>query len=284
MGETIAAARKTAAIAALATVVLAVSKAVVGTLAGSSALLADALHSTGDLIALTASWFGLSLAMRKPTDTFPYGFYRAETLAALACSGIILYLGCRLLVEGIGKLQEGSSLAYPVAAIGTAGVSVVVSSLLARWEKRVSLATGSQSLGAVADEARMDAVSSIVVIAALIAGKLELPYLEGVVTIGICALVLRVGLGNAWRAVLALMDASVDPELERDALKVLAEIPGVRNAHELRARRSGPFYFLEGHIHVAGSMDVTRSHALSHNAQVAIRNRRPDVEGVILHV
>jgi predicted Fe-Mo cluster-binding NifX family protein len=49
-------------------------------------------------------------------------------------------------------------------------------------------------------------------------------------------------------------------------------------------RRAGPFYFAEGHIHVAGSMDVVRSHTLSHEAQHAIRRRFPEAEGVILHI
>ena len=280
----ISAARRTAAIATVITVLLAACKAVVGAMAGSSALLADALHSTGDLFALGAVWFGLSLAMRKPTDKFPYGFYRAETLAALVCSGIVVYLGGRLLVEGVGKLREGSDLAYPVAAISTAGISAVVSFLLSRWEKRVSLSVGAQSLAAVGDEARIDAVSSIIVVVALVAARYELPYMEGAVTIGISGLIVWVGLGNAWRALLALMDASVNPALEQDATDILAEMPGVKRVEKLRARRSGPFYFLDGDIQVAASMDVNRSHALSHEAQRIIREKRPHVQGVVLHV
>jgi cation diffusion facilitator family transporter len=266
------------------TVLLVGCKAVVGALAGSSALLADALHSTGDLFALGAVWFGLFLAMRKPTDRFPYGFYRAETLAALVCSGTIVYLGGRLLVEGIGRLGESSHLAYPVAAISTAGVSAICSLLLSGWEKRVSLSAGAQSLGAVADEARMDAVSSVVVVVALVAARYETPYVEGGVTIAISGLIVWVGLGNAWRALLALMDASVSPALEQEATDILADMPGVKKVEKLRARRSGPFYFLDGDIQVAATMDVNRSHALSHEAQRAIRDKRPEVQGVVLHV
>jgi len=284
MHKAVAQARKMAAIAAIVTVLLAVSKAVIGTLAGSSALLADALHSTGDLLALGAVWFGLFLAMRTPTDRFPYGFYRAETLAALTCSAVIVCLGARLLVAGIGTLRQGSHLAHPVAAISTAAVSAVGSLLLSRWEKRVSLSAGAQSLGAVADEARMDSVSSVVVVVALVAGRYHVPYVEGAVTIAISGLIVWVGLGNAWRALLALMDASVNPALEQDARDILADMPGVKKVEKLRARRSGPFYFLDGHIQVAASMDVNRSHALSHNAQRAIRDKRPEVEGVVLHV
>lgn len=64
----------------LITLLLAAVKAAVGRLIGSSALTADALHSGTDTVALAASWFGLMLASREPTERFPYGFYRPDAV------------------------------------------------------------------------------------------------------------------------------------------------------------------------------------------------------------
>jgi predicted Fe-Mo cluster-binding NifX family protein len=92
------------------------------------------------------------------------------------------------------------------------------------------------------------------------------------------------GAKNTWATVLTLMDASIDPELEREATQLLGNLPGIKKVEKLRARRSGPFYFLDGHVHVASSMDVFHSHALVHEAEKIVRTQRPDVESVILHV
>lgn len=284
MRDRIARARRTAAIAAGITTLLIAVKSLVGAIAGSAALLADAVHSGSDLLAIITSWFGLHIASREPTKRFPYGFYRAETFAALVASGIILYLGGTLLWQGIKKLTIVPSLSHPAMAISTAIVAAGVALALSSWEKRVSRETGSQSLKATADETRLDAGTSMLVFAALLAAHSGLPVFEGVVTILISGLVLWAGLKNARSSVLSLMDASVDPDLEREIADVLSEMPEVNCVERLRARRSGPFYFVEGHVHVAGCMDVTRSHALTHEAQRAIRERRPEVEGVILHV
>jgi cation diffusion facilitator family transporter len=277
-------AKRTAAAAVGITVLLAAAKAIVGCMTDSTALLADALHSATDLLALGASWFGLALASRKPTERFPYGFYRAETLAALLASGIILFLGGRFFLEGIARLTVLPSLKRPYLALTTAALSAVAILALSVWERRVSKATGSQSLKATADEATVDVASSALVFVAILVARYHIPYVEGAVTILISGVVLWAGLRNARGALLSLMDASVDPDLEADITDLLDEMAGVRRVEKIRARRSGPFYFVEGHIHVAGSMDVTRSHTLSHEAQRLIREKRPEVEGVILHV
>jgi cation diffusion facilitator family transporter len=284
MKKELAKAKRTAVIAGLVVFLLALVKGIAGLMTGSTALLADALHSATDLLAIGSCWFGLQLASKKPTQRFPYGFYRAETLGALVASAIILYLGATLCVKGIGSLRYVTVLTYPGIAMAVAGASVIVALVLSKWEKRTSIQTGSLSLGTIADEARMDSLSSALVFVSIITSSFRLPYIEGIVTILISTVVVAVGLKNSWSALLTIMDASVDPVLERDVTKILNDIPGVRRVEKLRARKSGPYYFVEGHIQVAASMDVKRSHALSHKAQRAVREKRPDVEGVILHI
>jgi predicted Fe-Mo cluster-binding NifX family protein len=100
----------------------------------------------------------------------------------------------------------------------------------------------------------------------------------------ISALVIWMGSKNAWFALLSLVDASVDPALEVNLTRILGRMAEVKKVEKIRVRGSGPFYFVEGHIHVAGSMEVTRSHALSHEAYRLIVQESPEVEAVILHV
>jgi len=277
-------ARRTALAVMAITMAMAGTKAIVGFLSGSSALLADALHSCTDMVALAASWFGLFLAAREPTERFPFGFYRAETLGAAVASGAIIYLGIKFLRQGAVKLLQPVAIAYSELALLTAAGSAVLAYVLYRWEKRVSRATGSQSLSATAEEVRLDMGSSAAVFAALFCARYRVPYVEGIVTLGISALVLCVGFKNLWVAVLSLMDASLDPSLEEEARRIVEALPGVKQVEKIRARKSGPFYFVEGHISVSGSMDVTRSHTIAHEAQRLVQENRPEVEGVVLHV
>jgi cation diffusion facilitator family transporter len=282
--KTIRRARRTAGAVMLVTLAMAAVKGTVGQLIGSSALTADALHSGTDVVALGASWFGLVLASRQPTERFPYGFYRAETLGAAVASGLILLLGADFLWKGVEQLMHPVRTVHTPAGIATAAASAVLAYVLYRWERRVSRQTGSQSLAATAEEVRLDIGSSLAVLVALACSGYGVVWVNGLVTLGISGLVLWAGLRNLWAALLSLMDAAVDPELEREVAGLLRAIEGVREVEKVRARKSGPFFFVEGHVSVAGSLDVRRAHEISHHAQQAVMQHKPQVEGVILHI
>ncbi len=282
--QTVARARRTVAIASAITVGLIVVKAIAGAMSNAAALLADALHSVVDLVALGASWFGLKLAEREPTRRFPYGFYRAESLAALLASAVILFLGVELLRQGIHRLVTPTPLRFSGLAMAVALLSAVVAFVVSAWLKRVAAQTNSQSLATTGDEARMDSGTSCLVFVGLLASHYGILRADAVIAILFSGLVLWIGARNSWTNLLSLMDASVDRQLEQDVTDTLMEISGIRGTHKLRARRAGPFYFVEGHVHVPAAMDVNRSHALVHEAAQAVRQRRREVEGVILHV
>ena len=288
MNPAIARAERTAAIAAGVTAALAGVKLIVGITTGADVLVVDAVHSGADLLALAASWFGLRLAGRPADAKFPYGYFRAETLATLLVAVVILYMGVNLFLEGLDALSSSEQVTDVFLAVGTGILSLCTALVLALWEKRVSKATGSQSLAATADEAMMDMVSSTVVVVALAAWLFSESHLAGIIngaaTMLVSLAVLRVGVQHGWIALLSLMDASIDPELEQRVNDILLETQGVRAVRRIRARRSGPFYFVEGHVLVSRGMDVSRSHALSHSAGQRIREKMPRIEGVMLHV
>ncbi|MBN1226145.1 MAG: cation diffusion facilitator family transporter [Deltaproteobacteria bacterium] len=96
--------QKIAFIASLVTLLLALLKFYVGYLFNSTILIADAFHSGADLLAIFASGFGLWLASREKSQRFPYGLYKAETLASQLIGVLILWAGIKIFIDGYGKL------------------------------------------------------------------------------------------------------------------------------------------------------------------------------------
>jgi len=284
MDRRLAHTRRATAGAALLLLALACGKAAAGTWLHAEILLADALHSGTDLLALAAVWFGITLASRERTRRFPFGFYRAETLAALTAALVILYLGVEIAIDGIRQWGQVPKIEQSGLAMTVAGLSAVASYMLSRWERHIGESGHSQSLAAVADESLMDVYSSCLVLVSIAVASLGISWLLPLATVFISGVVLWAGLKHATLAALSLMDASVDPGLEQAVMSTLETIPGIRRVAAIRMRRSGPFYFVDGQVEVSGSMDVNRSHALIHRAQDAVFEKHPRVEGVILHV
>jgi cation diffusion facilitator family transporter len=205
-----------------------------GNFCQSSALLADALHSGADIVAISASWLGLRLAQKKATKRFPFGYCKAETLAALFISLLIVFAGWEMLVEGYRKLFFISNLRFPIIGMVVSLISSLISLLLFSMEKRAGNAINSQSLRASADEQRIDVVSSLIVFISIGMTAWKIPYIEGVVIIIISCFIIKIGFQNGRRAVYALMDANLHPELEAEMRDLIIKTPEVTDLSKLK--------------------------------------------------
>ena len=263
---------------------LAAAKGAIGFFANSPALLADAFHSAADVIAIFASWFGLRLSRRRPDERFPYGYYKAETLASLLVSLLILYAGFSLFKKGFELLWNPSVTALVGIVLVTAMGSALVSLITALWTKRVGKQIGSQSLLANADDNLVDSISSLIVFMAVYANTTGFQYAEAGATIGISFFVVWLGIKNTRIAVFGLMDASLDPQMEKEITKLVLSVKGIKEVENLRLRKAGLFRFGEAHIRINPSVDVNRGHILAHQASDLIRQRFPSVESFTVHI
>src|SRR4051812_47393083 len=73
---------RSAQIAILVNAGLAITKLVAGIVGHTYALVADAVESTADIFASTIVWGGLRVAARDPDEDYPFGYGKAEPLAA----------------------------------------------------------------------------------------------------------------------------------------------------------------------------------------------------------
>lgn len=96
-----------------------------GAMAHSLALMADAVHNLGDVLALVLAWVATRLARRPPSERFTYGLRGSSILAALVNAGALLVVTGGLGWEALRRLPhpepvEGSI----VIVVALAGVVV----------------------------------------------------------------------------------------------------------------------------------------------------------------
>ncbi len=271
--------------ASLATLALALLKAVVGWRFHSRVLVADAFHSGADLLAIFASFFGLWLAAREKSERFPYGLYKAETLVTFLIGGLIVWAGWELLLEGWHKLLSPSvPTAFPLVPLLAGGCSVFVSLAVALKEREVGRAINSRSLLVNAGESFLDVATSGVVVVGILLNYWRIPWVEGFVILAIALLVIKLGGSSCWTAFLLLLDANLDPELTRQIEERVNAIYGVKGVSEVRIRQAGPFCMVECVIFTSPLLPLYRAHELADQAERAIIDHCPHVESVFVHV
>ena len=277
--------QKIAFVATVVTLLLAVMKAVVGYLFDSKVLVADALHSGADMVAIAASGFGLWLASRKKSRRFPYGLYKAETLITFVIGALILWAGVELLKDGWHKLFTLVSIQkFPWLPIIASTISIVTAYFIAIKEKSIGMIIGSQSLLANANESFLDILTSFVVLAGIILSYLKIPYVEAVVIMLISTLIVKLGIENLWKSLMILMDANLEPRLQTEIKEKINEIYGVKGVGEVKIRQAGPFRMVECNIKTSPTLPLYQAHGLSDRIENFIADNYDHIESVFIHV
>lgn len=112
---------------------IAASKAVAAAYTGSSAMLAEAVHSAADCANQLLLLLGIRQARRQPTPDHPLGFGKATYFWSFMVAIMLFSLGGAFSIyEGVHKLSHPEPLANPWVAIIVLGVGV----LLEAWSLR----------------------------------------------------------------------------------------------------------------------------------------------------
>ena len=267
-------------------IVLVIVKLLAGIAGHSHALFADAIESFTDIFSSLIVWGGLRLTTKPADEEYPYGYGKAEALAAAVVSLMLLGAAMGIAVAAVGEITTPHHMPAPFTLAVIAAV-IPVKEILFRWVLRVGSETGSTAVKADAWHHRSDAITS------------------GAALIGI-GVALWGGPGwesaDAWAALLPqrssslngvvllrpaihdLMDRMPERPILAQIAAVAGQVEGVRATEKLRVRKVGTEYFLDLHVQADESMPLRDAHILSGKVKGAIRAAVPDVAGVLIHM
>jgi cobalt-zinc-cadmium efflux system protein len=208
-----------------------VAEIVFGLAANSVALLADAAHNLGDVLALLLAWGAAWLARRPPTARRTYGWGRSSILAALINAFVLLIGVGAIGWEAILRLFHPEPVVeFTVMVVAAVGILVNGATALLFMRGR---ADDLNIRGAFLHMAGDAGVSLGVVVAALLIHLTGLLWLDPLASLGIGAVIVVTTWGLLRDSVALAMDA-VPGGIQHDAVQdYLAGLPGVVEVHDL---------------------------------------------------
>lgn len=263
---------------------LSVIKFAVAWVSGSVALLADSLNTFSDIFSALAVVFGLQFAQRKPDEKFPYGYYKAETLASLLVAIFIIATGLEILSEGIAKTISPRIIELGLPVVATSLLSAVTLYWLAKLKEKTGKEIDSLSLVNEGRHSMADVLASLAVGIGVLSSQAGFAQGEGIVAVIISMVVLKTGLEQVWSSVLVLMDASVSKELNAKAKSIALATDGVREVHDMKLRRSGPFILGEMNLGVSSALKMEKAHGISERVENSLKNKMPQIDSIIIHL
>lgn len=266
---------------------LAVTKCAAGFLGNSFALIADGVESATDVVTGLVVYFGLKTAIRPPDEKHPYGYGKAEPIAALVVSLSLVGVALTLGFESIrGILTTPHPRPAPYTLIVLAGV-LVVKELLYRHVNSVGNAIGSSAVRSDAWNHRGDAITSAFAFAgisiALLGGK-GWEVADRWAALGAAFLILYSASKELRPAIFELGDRTPDPTIEEQVRTIAKRVPGVFGLEKCLVRKMGFTFYVDLHVMVNGDLSVREGHRIAHRVEDEVLRALQHVSEVLVHV
>lgn len=271
---------KAALVSILGNAFVSAIKFLAGTMFGSVALVADAIHSFTDIIGSVAVFFGVRFSDIK-SDKFPYGLYKIENFVSIFISLIIFWSGIEIFLESWEKLGSAKQITG-FGAITVALVSLAIVYMLAKYKEKVGREENSPSMVSEARHSMLDAYGSIGVVLALALSLAGYPFFDPIIGLGISLLVFKAGCEIFWDSAKVLLDISLDYKTMKKIEKIAGEQKEVR-VKELLARNSGRYVFVDLRLET-GIKDLKKVDMLQKQCEQKIRQAMPKIDKIMIEV
>lgn len=264
--------------------VLMIIKLTCGYFGDSEAVFADGLESACDFIAIATVLIALRIGKRPLDGSHPYGHGRAESLAAIIVSLLILLTGAGILVRSGFSIMRGTYPAPELIAVLAAVVTIGVKEGLYRFSIRIGSRLESPALVAIAKDHRKDAVTSIATLVGVCGAFFGIGIMDPLAAGMTSLFIFHLGYQTFRSAAHDLMDGRPSESL-LSGIRLLAEaVEGVEHVHEIRARRSGQYLIVDLKLEMDPEMTVKKSHEISTNVKKCIFKNYANVGDVMIHI
>lgn len=256
-----------------------VVEAVVGFLANSLVLIADAGHMLTDVAGLSLALLAIWFAQRPATASKTFGYYRAEILGALANAMLLFGISGYILYEAINRFQNPPEVSsIPLLLVASIGLSVNIAGAAVLFGGSKE----SMNVRGAFLEVTGDLLGSLGAIAAgIIIITTGWQYADPLFAAGVGLLILP----RTWNLLKGALDVLLEGTPSHisieDVQREIRSVPGVEGVHDLHVWTvTSGFIALSGHVLVSDG--VSRDDLL-----VALRQnlaKRFDIEHITLQV
>lgn len=255
-------------------IILVAGKLTVGIIAGSVAIIADAINNFSDAASSVITLAGFKLAGQKPDKEHPFGHGRIEYVAGLIVSVLIIFMGFELAWSSIEKIITPEAAEFSYAAMGVLIAAILVKFWLFYFNRKIAKRINSPSIAATASDSISDVIATGVVLAALIAGQYTTFPIDGVAGVIVAIFIFKAGWGAVKTTQAPLLGRPMSKELADAIDKLALEHENILGIHDLIYHDYGPGRAIVSfHAEVPADGNLIETHEMIDHVEREIREK-----------
>jgi len=193
----------------------------------------------------------------------PYGHGRAEYIATLIIAVLLVVAGIEFIEMSIDRIREPQEVTAKLWMIVIIGATIILKEITARYAEYLSSKIASGTLHADAWHHRADAISSLLVVVALIAGQFGYPAVDGWAGLGVSLFLIYTGYEIAKDAVDDLIGKPPTTEEVETIRQLVLNVDGVLGAHDIIVHSYGHDKFVSVHVEIDADKTTAEAHDIS---------------------
>jgi len=250
----------------------------VGIFSFSLALIADGVQSFADAVVSLIVWIGLRLSRKAPDGKFHFGYYRVETFSSVVAAlfmvtlgGAILYMSYLELLTPMEIVNAEIAMTVAVAATAIALVQFIYKNRAAK--RYASLALKTDAFNSVKD-VLTSATAFLGIFFSRYSGIAQADAIAGTI---IAFFVFTVAYTIIREASLVLMDACQCTDIISNIENIAKSVIHVKEVHNIRMRKLGPYLMGDMHAVVDGNMTVREADQIAKQIEEQVKQEFDEI-------
>jgi len=233
----------------------------VGLLAGSLAVVADALNNLSDAGSGIVTLLGFRLAQSPADKDHPFGHGRIEYLSTMTVAVLIILAGFELASSAFDKIRHPEPTAFSWVTVAILAATILVKLWLALFCRHIGRLIRSDALVATGVDSRNDVLCTSVVLVSSIVGWRTGLAIDGYVGMAVALFVMWAGFSIIKETISPLLGQAPDPELVENIQKTVMAHEEIVGIHDMMVHDYGPGRVIVSlHAEVPADGDICKSH------------------------
>ena len=263
---------------------LLIIKIVVGILAKSQSMIADAANSASDIFASLMTFIGNKIASEPSDEDHNFGHGKAEYIFSLFISISMIVVSLKILYDSALSIIYKNEIIFSWWLIIVCIITIVTKLNLYLYSKNALKKFNNILLESNMKDHRNDCIVTSFTTISIILSLFGVYWVDGVVGIGISVWIFYTGMKIFIESYNVLMDKSINPETKEKIYAIIVKFDGVKEIIGMHTIPTGYKYILVLTIGVDGKMETFKSHSIADKLQKEIEDKFDVIDRVIVHV
>ena len=245
-----------------------------GVISGSVAITADAFNNLSDAGSSIITLLGFAIAGKKPDPDHPFGHGRAEYLAGLVLSGVIILMGFELVKSSFEKILHPEPISSGLLPAVILVCSILVKFYMCLYNRSVGKKINSAAMQATATDSLSDSIATTVVLLSMGISYFFHVNIDGYAGLLVAVFIIYAGFNAAKDTVSPLLGQAPDPEFVQQVADIVTAHPEVVGIHDLVVHDYGPGRVMVSlHAEVSGDGNIFDLHDAIDTAETELKEQ-----------